>query len=62
MKKVLKKRYYIVFNSCDCCNRQYASESFNKDEVKAEVKKLNSQIDNPYCHYYVGEENVYVKA
>jgi len=54
----MKKLYYIVFNNCEGSFPQRDSESYDYDEVKREVDKLNSQNDNPYCNYSVGQREV----
>ena len=47
----MKKLYYIVLNNGEGLFPQKGSESYDYDEVKREVDKLNKQNDNPYCSY-----------
>jgi len=54
----MKKLYYIVFNNCEGSFHQRDSESYDYEEVKREVDKLNKQNDNPYCNYSVGQKEV----
>ena len=56
-----KKMYYIIFNNCEGSFPQKFSETFNKQEVVEEVKKLNGQLDNPYAYWSIGEKMVEVK-
>jgi hypothetical protein len=47
----MKRLYYIVFINGEGVFPQKGSESYDYDEVKREVDKLNKQNDNPYCSY-----------